>query len=88
MGVEFTREGNVAKVGLNTPGTKNALGCDTLLELFRVWEECRKDDAVRAVVFYSALPRPRGRSGSSRTKRPWGWPCSSTRTWTVRSSRR
>lgn len=56
MGVEFTREGNVAKVGLNTPGTKNALGCDTLLELFRVWEECRKDDAVRAVVFYSALP--------------------------------
>jgi enoyl-CoA hydratase len=55
MAVEFSREGHIAKVGLNIPETRNALGCATLQELYRIWEECRKDDAVRAVVFYSAL---------------------------------
>ncbi len=56
MGVEFNKEGHIAKVGLNVPETKNALGPDVLLELFRVWEECQKDDAIRAVVLYSSLP--------------------------------
>jgi enoyl-CoA hydratase len=55
MGVDFTKEGHIARVGLNTPETKNALGPDTLLDLFNVWEECRKDAAVRVVVLYSAV---------------------------------
>jgi enoyl-CoA hydratase len=56
MGVDFAKEGHIAKVGINTPETRNALGPDTLLDLFKIWEECRKDDAVRAVILYSALP--------------------------------
>jgi enoyl-CoA hydratase len=56
MGVEFTKEGHIAKVGLNTPETRNALGPDTLLDLFKVWEECQKDNSVRAIVLYSSVP--------------------------------
>lgn len=55
MGVDFTKEGHIAKVGINTPETRNALGPDTLLDLYRIWEECQKDDSVRVVVLYSAV---------------------------------
>ena len=56
MAVTFIKEGYIAKVGLNTPETKNALGPDTLLELVNIWDECQADNAVRAVIFYSELP--------------------------------
>ena len=42
MGLEFTKEGHVAKVGLNVPETKNALSIYLLLELYEAWDECRK----------------------------------------------
>jgi len=56
MGIDFVKEGRIVKVGLNVPETKNALGPDVMLELYRAWEECGKDDAVRAVVLHSNLP--------------------------------
>jgi enoyl-CoA hydratase len=56
MGLEFTKIGHVAKVGLNVSETKNALSSDVLMGLCRAWDECRKDDSIRAVVVYSALP--------------------------------
>jgi enoyl-CoA hydratase/carnithine racemase len=56
MGLEFTKEGHVAKVGLNVPKTKNAFSCDLLMELCKAWDECQKDDVIRSVVLYSALP--------------------------------
>lgn len=56
MGIDFTKEGHIAKVGLNTPETRNALGPDMLLDLFKIWEECQKDDTVRAIILYSAVP--------------------------------
>ena len=56
MGLEFTKEGHVAKVGLNVPETKNALSTYLLLELYEAWDECRKDDVIRSVVLYSELP--------------------------------
>lgn len=55
MAVEFTKEGHIAKVALNEPQTKNALGPDNLLELSNIWDECQADHEVRAVVLYSAL---------------------------------
>jgi enoyl-CoA hydratase len=56
MGIEFTIEGHIAKVGLNIPETKNALSPQALLDLHRIWEECQENNDVRAVIFYSALP--------------------------------
>ncbi|HPC04881.1 MAG TPA: enoyl-CoA hydratase/isomerase family protein [Syntrophales bacterium] len=56
MGVDFSVEGHVAKVGLNIGETKNALGPDVLFDLHRIWEECGRDGNVRAVVLYSVLP--------------------------------
>ncbi|HOP34888.1 MAG TPA: enoyl-CoA hydratase/isomerase family protein [Syntrophales bacterium] len=56
MGVDFTVEGAVARVGLNIPETRNALSPEVLLELHRVWERCQEDDGIRAVILYSALP--------------------------------
>jgi enoyl-CoA hydratase len=56
MAIDFIKEGHIAKVGLNMPETKNALGPDTLLDLNKIWEECQRDHEVRVVVLYSALP--------------------------------
>ncbi len=56
MGVDFTVEGAVARVGLNIPETRNALSPEVLLELHRIWERCQKDDGIRVVILYSALP--------------------------------
>lgn len=56
MGLIFTKEGHIAKVGLNVPKTKNAFSCDLLIELCKAWDECQKDDVIRSVVLYSALP--------------------------------
>ena len=56
MGIIFDKEGYIAKVGIDNPESRNALGPDTLLDLHKIWEECGRDDSVRAVVLYSALP--------------------------------
>ena len=56
MGLEFIKEGHVAKVGLNVPETKNALSTYLLMELCEAWDECRNDDVIRSVVLYSELP--------------------------------
>jgi enoyl-CoA hydratase len=55
MGVEFRKEGHIALVGLNEAASKNALGPDNLLDLYKIWDECQKDNSVRVVVLYSAL---------------------------------
>ena len=55
MGIEFTKEHHVAKVGLNIPETKNALSPEALLELYNIWKQCKEDDDIRVVVLYSAL---------------------------------
>lgn len=55
MGVDFSKEGHIAKVGLNNPDSKNALGPDNLKELFDIWNECAADKSVRVIVLYSAL---------------------------------
>ncbi len=56
MGLEFTKEGHIAKVGLNVPETKNALSTYLLMELCEAWDECQKDDVIRSVVLYSESP--------------------------------
>lgn len=56
MGLEFAREGQVAKVALNVPETKNALSTGLLMELCCVWDECQNNDQIRSVVLCSALP--------------------------------
>lgn len=55
MGVEFAREGHIAKIGLNNPESKNALGPDNLKDLLDIWDECAKDKTIRVAVLYSAL---------------------------------
>ena len=55
MGVEFSIEGHIAKVGLNIPETKNALSPDALMELHKIWDECQENDDVRVVILYSGL---------------------------------
>jgi len=55
MGVIFEKEGHIAKVGLDEPESKNALGPDNLKELYDIWDEIAGDKSVRVVVLYSAL---------------------------------
>lgn len=55
MPVIFEKKNHIARVGLNEPESKNALGPQTLMELDAAWDECQKDNDVRAVVLYSAL---------------------------------
>ncbi|HEU18346.1 MAG TPA: crotonase/enoyl-CoA hydratase family protein [Deltaproteobacteria bacterium] len=55
MGVDFFKQGHIVRVGLNIPETKNALSPDALLDLFNIWEQCREDKNVRAIILYSAL---------------------------------
>ena len=46
--------GGVATVTLNDPGTRNALGSETLDELMAAFEAARDDDDVRCVVLASS----------------------------------
>ncbi len=55
MGIIFEKDGHIAKVGLDTPETRNALGPDTLKQLYEAWQECGNDHQIRVAVFYSAL---------------------------------
>lgn len=56
MSVTFEKVGHIAKIALNEPETKNALGPDNLLELLNIWQECKKDTSIRVAVLYSSLP--------------------------------
>jgi len=56
MAVHFEKTAHIAKVGLNIPDTLNALGPDTLFDLYNIWEECQRDDEVRVVILHSELP--------------------------------
>ena len=56
MSIEFTKEGHIAKVGLNIPETKNAVTTDLMVGMCDAWDECQRDEAIRAVVVYSVLP--------------------------------
>jgi enoyl-CoA hydratase len=56
MGIELSKAGHVAKVCLNVPETKNALSPKMLMDLCSIWDECQKDQLIRSVVVYSALP--------------------------------
>ena len=55
MALDFSKENQIALVGLNRPEAKNALDAGMLKELQAAWDECEADDAIRAVVFYSAV---------------------------------
>ncbi len=55
MGIDFEKAGPVAKVGINSPETKNALANDLMFELGKVWDLCEQDDEIRVVVLYSGL---------------------------------
>jgi enoyl-CoA hydratase len=56
MGIEFAKEGHIARVGINVPETKNALSTDMLVDLYNVWAECQSDENIRSVLVYSVLP--------------------------------
>jgi enoyl-CoA hydratase len=56
MGLDYEKEGHIAKVGMNRPKERNALDPQILMDLHRVWKEINGDDAIRAVVLYSCLP--------------------------------
>ena len=55
MGIDYEKEGQIAKVALGVQETKNALGPDELLQLNEIWSMCQKDDSIRIVVLYSSL---------------------------------
>ncbi len=55
MGIDFEKDGRIAKVALGMQDTKNALGPNELLQLSEIWSECQEDDFIRAVVLYSSL---------------------------------
>lgn len=56
MSLLYEKDGFIAKVGLNRPEAKNALNPQLLMELLEAWREADRDDQIRAVVLYSALP--------------------------------
>ncbi|MBN1829918.1 MAG: enoyl-CoA hydratase/isomerase family protein [Deltaproteobacteria bacterium] len=56
MGIEFTVDKHIARVGINIPETRNALSPDILLDLSRIWERCQSDYDIRVIVLYSCLP--------------------------------
>ena len=56
MGLDYEKEGNIAKVGLNRPKEKNALDPQILMDLHRAWKEINADEEIRVVILYSCLP--------------------------------
>jgi enoyl-CoA hydratase len=56
MGIEFSKDGHIAKVAINVAKTKNALSPAMLMDLCNIWDECQKDDSIRVVILHSALP--------------------------------
>lgn len=56
MGLNYEKEGHIAKVGLNRPQEKNALDPQILMDLHLAWKEINDDEAIRVVILYSCLP--------------------------------
>lgn len=56
MALDYTKEGHIAKVGLNRPQELNALDPDILLDLHRTWLDINADENIRVVILYSSLP--------------------------------
>jgi enoyl-CoA hydratase len=56
MGLNYEKEGHIAKVGLNRPNEKNALDPQILMELHEAWKDINADAAIRVAVLYSCLP--------------------------------
>lgn len=57
MGIDFSKQGQVALVGLNAPETFNALSTELLCDLCDIWDKCQQDHEIRVVVIYSVLPK-------------------------------
>lgn len=55
MVIDFTKAGHVAKVGINSPQTRNALANDMMMELWQAWDQCEADEEIRVVILYSGL---------------------------------
>jgi enoyl-CoA hydratase len=56
MGLNYEKEGHIAKVGLNRPNEKNALDPQILMDLHQTWQDINRDDQIRVVILYSCLP--------------------------------
>jgi len=56
MGLNYEKEGHIAKVGLNRPKEKNALDPQILMDLRRAWNEINADEEIRVVILHSCLP--------------------------------
>ncbi len=56
MGLNFEKEGHIARVGLNRPKEKNALDPQLLMDLHQTWQEINADASIRVVILYSCLP--------------------------------
>jgi len=56
MGLNYVKEGHIAKVGLNRPNEKNALDPQILMDLHRAWQDINKDGQIRVVILHSCLP--------------------------------
>ncbi len=56
MGLNYEKEGHIAKVGLNRPKERNALDPQILMDLHEAWKDINADDAIRVVILHSCLP--------------------------------
>ncbi|MDA8126888.1 MAG: enoyl-CoA hydratase-related protein [Deltaproteobacteria bacterium] len=56
MGLNYEKEGHIAKVGLNRPKEKNALDPQILLDLHQAWQDINGDERIRVVILHSCLP--------------------------------
>ncbi len=56
MGLNYVKEGHIAKVGLNRPNEKNALDPQILMDLHRAWQDINQDGQIRVVILHSCLP--------------------------------
>lgn len=54
MGIDYNKDGHIAKVALDIEDTRNALGPSELIQLNKIWNECQQDDSVRVVILYSS----------------------------------
>ena len=56
MGLNYEKQGHVAKVGLNRPEQRNALDPQILMDLHGAWKDINADETIRVVILYSSLP--------------------------------
>ncbi|MHB9097252.1 MAG: enoyl-CoA hydratase/isomerase family protein [Syntrophales bacterium] len=56
MGLNYRKDGHIARVGLNRPKEKNALDAQLLMDLHRAWQEINADEGIHVVILHSCLP--------------------------------